>query len=445
MDKVEEILENQCELIQKLKDFSLRVKADTGIKTRSTAQTVLDDLNKIWVKILLNTAELKERSVEEHSEIHSNANLIYQEIFNHLNIIVDKDKPVEKNTDEEDIETNKNLEIPEETMADFGKISKLVGQNIPYFSGDRSGNLSSEIRAFISCCDTIYNNVEEGEKECFLAVLKNKFRGDAFDLISNSAYKDFEELKSILNDAYIEKRSFQSYTDELKRCQQRPGENLKNFGKRIKILLEKVKTQAKEKYVRNNEALLTNIEDDAIRSYKKGIINEKIKLQVLFLKKPTLAEIISEAETIEEDMGILMQHFVKKPFYNADSTFRSNGYKPNFHYNSSGNQGKYETKKLIGQGQTDGGNLEQGPTINRKREVQMSSNMVCGVCGKFGHLRAQCRSKPNTFFCTNCNRHGHTANFCRNSGQIGKNSPTPVNRPIQGNERRGTMGAMGPR
>lgn len=369
------------------------------------------------------------------------------------------------NSEEEKL-TFKNLfENSEEVeMESYDKIIRYINNAIPYFTGKPSPTLTLEVQHFITCCNLVYNKLENEEKIIFMQVIKIKMGGDAADVVNNSIIDQMEQLEQLLTTAYVPRKTLQSLTEELKRAIQRPGERALEFGLRVEKLMKGCKNMARKEYSENNEALLTIIEKDAIKAFKQGLSGNAIKYYLTPMKRDTLSEMIKLAEEIEEEsaageINVPMttigngnlpntgnagrtrdedpsprnwqanpgnsNYSHNRSNYNGNLNpgFNGGGYNDvsqrfNNNYNNNQNNqrnnnnvynnGNYGyAQRRYNNNYSSNGNMTRSYNNNAN-----SNNLKCFKCGRMGHAQSQCRTRSENSFCSRCRKYGHQTNNC---------------------------------
>lgn len=372
IESLEKVLEeaqikvNKC----KIKNQKLESQIDDENKEKSELKELLQH-SKLEIQNLISRIErLKEEKITliqkiesvDYNEQSLERELLTLRTFGKISI----------NTNCANTQTIEALEMA------YKQVAKAIGQLIPTFTGKTHDKIESEIQSFINCSEIVLESLTEEEKPLFFRILKSRFREDAFDLIQAKNINSLADLKKWLKEAYVPKKTLQDYMEELKRCAQRPGENLMEYSNRIMKLMQDCKREAGITYQNNNGALLQNIEAEAMYAYKKGFVNKTLRYHLSFIsgKSETLTDLITRAKTLEREMTINLTDLFEDLSVNHLTP-------------------KYDDNIRI-------------RDFNRHRAI------VCGNCGRAGHVRGQCRSRPNERYCIKCHHYGHTQYYCNN-------------------------------
>lgn len=413
---------NTCK--RKLESLEQSIDGDISEKGKENYKRIIETLNGEITNEKRENLDLQ-RLIENYAKTSLQAKKTIQELTEKLNLckVIDKIK-----------------------MEQYTRIIKGIKDTIPMFSGGKSGTLTSDVKQFVSCCELIYGKLTAEEKKQFIEIIKIKFTGDAADLMNNSTYETLEDLKDILFRAYIPKRTFQSYMDELKRSMQRPGERLEEFGLRISKLLLHCQQEARKEYNDGNSALLKSIEKDAMKAYRMGITNSAIKYHLATSKQENLAKVMEVAEELNEDceygqsiwttdapvsqfnaapaflkesQGPSTSNFVEKRrdlknesqnnYWQGSQNFQNTNRNPGFNGSIQRNGQNRQVSEGFARGSGGNYNGRSNRSQNRTEPV------TCHRCGRRGHAQSDCRTRPENVFCTKCKLYGHIAANCQSN------------------------------
>lgn len=188
------------------------------------------------------------------------------------------------------------LKLEKTNMADtLQDISKQVNSVIPTFSGEKNGHLITELNIFINTCQILFESLSQAGQVVFLKYISTRCRGDAYDLVTRRKFSTLKEFFKILTDSYLPLKSVRDFKEELHRCCQRPGENLTEYGDRLKRVLWDCIKCIETKYSDNNSAFIKEIEIEAIDVFRAGINNLSVRHYLLTIKTENLEEVIKEA------------------------------------------------------------------------------------------------------------------------------------------------------
>lgn len=100
---------------------------------------------------------------------------------------------------------------------------------IPDFSGNREN-----LHKFLACCDIVSPMATtRADKEMLLNVIKTKLSGSAYNLIKYREFATYDDLKLILEEQYLERRTMAQIQTELLNCRQHHNESVREFANRV--------------------------------------------------------------------------------------------------------------------------------------------------------------------------------------------------------------------
>ena len=278
---------------------------------------------------------------------------------------------------------------------DYSKILKCV-QHIPIFAGGRGKKGIEELKLFTRTAEDLYNATTSPEqKTVFLRLITHRLRGDAFSVANSFKYDSLKDLIINLKKQFVPIKSPTDVVGEIGNAKQLPNESIRDFGAKLQELVTTAKELYSCKYPDKDTSLLeTEAENQAIKSFKKGMSNSSIRTSLLTDKSISLRELVDTAATLEESYSepktsmILSAVSVKQ--YDA--------------LNIEMQELKDKLARL---------EVRENPVMSTQAVHNFSRNdpIVCGFCNNVGHTRQQCRKLYNTF-CTNCNNYGHPIYEC---------------------------------
>lgn len=288
---------------------------------------------------------------------------------------------------------------------------KLVNQTIPEYSGCTGPNSQQELGRFLDCADLLYDVYREHEanRRQFMALLKMKFRGDAYDLVNRSTFENYEALKKLLFKTYLPSRNLVELSGELQRSVQRTGETTKEFVRRLRGLLNDWNEQMRRCYeeVNKQTVLYEEKEKEIVLVFKKGLSNMKLREYLMMNNKDTLNEIEEVALKFEETSRL----------YTSAETYPSTANQPcraieqmglQQYQESPVQQPRRETEPHSSWNVPRGGpaynQYGPGDTYNRGNSPR---TLKCAYCGVPGHTKSRCRKLQNIGYCRKCQKEGH--------------------------------------
>jgi len=100
---------------------------------------------------------------------------------------------------------------------------------IPSFFGVRA-----ELHKFITCCEIVSATATtRNDVTLFLNVIKTKLEGSAYDIVKYKNFDNWQALKQILEEQYLERRTLGQIQTDLINCRQNFNEETRAFANRI--------------------------------------------------------------------------------------------------------------------------------------------------------------------------------------------------------------------
>lgn len=193
-----------------------------------------------------------------------------------------------------DINLRQLFEI-EDNMA--AKLSvELALKVIPEFSG-----IKSDFHKFLNCCDAMFSDgkLSESDNQLFLIIVKSKLSGNAYSLTKYKESNNWPDLKKILQDFYLEKRTVAQLQSELVNCRQHYNEDVRNFSNRIERLLIDLTDACVASEGAHASQIIESLNNKtALRAFIDGL-NDNLKLFIKACRFKTLSEAVQAA--IEEE------------------------------------------------------------------------------------------------------------------------------------------------
>lgn len=360
------------------------------------------------------------------------------------------------------------IEVKDRIMADYDKIMRRITHAIPVFTGE-GPSVRNDLLQFLDCCEGIFASLGGGAEEIniFWTQLKFRFKGDAYDLINRSDVKDLKQLGELLKNTYLPKQNLGGITAEMMRAKQRQNESITEYARRLNALLNDCKNLIRKTYDKENEALITEKEMDAIRTFKRGIANERVRTFIRMSDKTGFTDLIKLATKFEEEEqynnsqecdenninrrnhqscnvasgngNTNEQRYNNRSYnqydkpdterYNGDrgynynydnrNNFRNNGngYLNNRNNNAQGGYNNYRNQNRNNFGPNN--HRQDYDNNQRNNNHNNYSNYVCNYCGESGHQKHNCPVLQDKKYCLHCKQEGHLAINCeRNPQQI---------------------------
>lgn len=326
---------------------------------------------------------------------------------------------------------NNQINQVQPIMANFDVVNKRVNANIPLFSGGSGETVRSELNFFLDISDFVMNSLEQNDDIAanFLSCLKGRLRGIAYEIVKKANPVTFDNLKTVLRELYLPKKTISEVNQALYSCKQKSNEPTREFVIRIKGHLEEAKALLREKFPEHNISLLANIEAEAINVFKRGAFNVGMKHYLLLNDAATLNELATAAYLYEDterqvSAGLVYQAQAS-PINTVYGNNNNNRVGQNMGYNQFNRQqynNNNQYSNYRGQNFSNQQNTKQmhNGYNNRNRSVQdnygrnfQGNNMryqyKCGLCGNSGHTDQFCALGRK---CPNCKTWDHSIKYC---------------------------------
>ncbi|KAL3268889.1 hypothetical protein HHI36_007978 [Cryptolaemus montrouzieri] len=104
---------------------------------------------------------------------------------------------------------------------------------IPEFNGIRR-----DLHKFITCCDEMADTcTTNDDRKMLLNVIKSKLSSTAYDIVKYKAFANWDELKLILQNQFLERRTTGQMQYELSTVKQNFNEDVRSYANRVEKLL----------------------------------------------------------------------------------------------------------------------------------------------------------------------------------------------------------------
>lgn len=146
-----------------------------------------------------------------------------------------------------------------------------------------------DVEQFVTIIQDLYTEVAEENKRMFLAIVRAKITGKAFDAIKGKDTSTWLLLKETLTKGLEEKVDMSTASNKLTHIKQLPNEKLKNYIERIKEALAVLNRTAIRQFsdVTVKNQILSLNDSTAKNTFEAGLIDIRLKTVVVAAQKET--------------------------------------------------------------------------------------------------------------------------------------------------------------
>lgn len=411
-DKVDEIDIK----ISKLIDENSEIDIKDIIRVRNSLNVIFTFLLEKQNQVVIDkiTQKNKEKAKQEHIRVTSHSSSKNNS---------DKQNEASKKGSVRAVKASSAAcEVQEEVqevvvMERFDIVNKRVIANIQVFNGGTGENVRNELKIFLDNCKFVQNSLEDtqADRTHFLAGLKSRFRGDAYELVKKSNPITFDLLETLLLDTYLPERTLAEVSQALYSCKQNVGETTRCFLRRLKNQLADIKALLERMFPANNQALIAYQEQEAIDIFKRGTRNAGLRQHLLLSAAGTLNDLGAAAKLYEDAERKLRTNPMETNTaaqVNAVTQEYNRDYIGNYQSNNLNNQDVFQHRQDNRQGNYQRGDNDNQFQNNYKRN-QYQRNYTSG---QFQNNFQ--RNYPNEHFQNN-NQQGRINN--QRPGEYGRN------------------------
>jgi hypothetical protein len=249
-----------------------------------------------------------------------------------------------------------------------------------------------QLREFIEGAEAAIEVTHPRQRELVLKFIVAKIQGDAKDKLLARVERDtWPQIKGILEENYLVRRTLEYYTGALFNSRQSPAETVAQWGARLDTLAMDLRREVRQR--------LQIMEEREHGHYVEGglkLIGEFLKGIFIAGLKDERVKMIVKTRGEEGSIAQLIETAIQEECELKSQRFKSNLGSTTPWYQRNVQQGKQGF---------------QMPPI--KREVNVTTMTKCFRCGKLGHLIKNCRNSPQR---SECGRRGHSEQHCHRQG-----------------------------
>ena len=249
-----------------------------------------------------------------------------------------------------------------------------------------------QLREFIEGAEAAIAVTHPGKRELLLKFITAKIQGDAKDkLLARVERNTWAQIKGILEENYLVKRTLEYYTGTLFNSRQGPTETVAQWGARLDAVAMDLRREVRQR--------LRTLEEKEHGHYVEGglkLIGEFLKGIFVAGLKDERVKVIVKTKGEEDSLAQMVETAIQEECELKSQKFKANlgSTTPWYQRGVKQEQQNYQLPPI-------------------KREVNVTSTMKCYRCEKLGHLARECRSFVK---CRKCGRKGHLESKCREQG-----------------------------
>lgn len=270
-----------------------------------------------------------------------------------------------------------NEDIPTHTIMPFQ--SDFAFKIIPEFDGTREN-----FQKFLSCCDVVNKTATtESDKKVLLQIIESRISGKVFNLIKYHPYASWEELKVVLQNQFLERRTIAQLQAELISCRQYPNENVRSYANRLETLQTDLNEACIQSEGIDSSACIISLNaKTALKAFQDGLL-ESLRLIIRACRHTKLTDAIESAVLEERSQRTHSYNFSRKNKYQGSEIVcfkcKKKGHMANKCFSST------EPMKQSSKSNTD---FSSGKSENK--EVKF---ITCAYCKNKGHHIKDCRKR----------------------------------------------------
>ncbi|KAJ8914119.1 hypothetical protein NQ315_016194, partial [Exocentrus adspersus] len=205
---------------------------------------------------------------------------------------------------------------PHIELASMSFTTEFAFKIIPHFDGDRQN-----LHKYISCCQVVWDSATtRANQQMFLNIAKARLSGPAYNLIKYKNINDWDSLKTVLQEQYLERRTIAQIQRELLSTRQNFNEDVSSFANRIEMLTLDLDDACIASEGQASKTVIQNLNaKSALKAFVEGL-QPNLKFIIKASRYTEIHEAVEAA--CEEERNIK----TNKPLFNAQSnSFKDSG------------------------------------------------------------------------------------------------------------------------
>lgn len=246
-----------------------------------------------------------------------------------------------------------------------------------------------QLREFIEGVEAAIEVVHPSKQPLLLKFIESKITGDAKDrLLARTERLTWVQVKAILEENYLVKRTLEYYAGILFNSKQSVNETVAQWGSRLDSMAVELRREVRTRLERLEHRDQTHYVEGGLQ-----LIGEFLKGTFVAGLKDERVKYIVKAKGEDDSLAQLVETAIQEECEVKSLKFKNN-------------QGAqwYQQGAIKKE-------YKQGPQI--KREINVTSKPQCFRCQGIGHIARNCQNAPQ---CKKCNKRGHETHQCRQQG-----------------------------
>lgn len=181
----------------------------------------------------------------------------------------------------------------------------LAGKMVPLFDGGSSPMVNYELDRYLEGCEAMRENVRLGEKPIMTRCFKMRLTGEAHQEIHLDNIETYEQLKTRLKELYMDSQSYDDFNNDLRSCKQLPGENTRQFLRRVDTLHKMTRRASETIYSKPEEQKVHKDELERVtqKVIREGLSNKDTRRHLLTIRANGLKDLMQSVERYEKGLA----------------------------------------------------------------------------------------------------------------------------------------------